>query len=74
MTLGFLRRAPRRLNIYRDVGKQLIALKYGPDAEIAAVWSKLEEMTLGTILANSMAWAAAQTDLQSALPDPWRKK
>ena len=36
--------APLRLNIYREMGKQLTAVKYGSDAEIAAVWSKLEEM------------------------------
>jgi hypothetical protein len=36
--------APRRLDTYREVGKQLTAVKYGSDAEIAAVWSKLEEM------------------------------
>jgi hypothetical protein len=36
--------APLRLNIYREIGKQLTAVKYGSDAEIAAVWSKVEEM------------------------------
>jgi hypothetical protein len=40
----FLEQATLRLNIYRDVGKQLTPVKYGSDAEIAAVWSKLEEM------------------------------
>jgi hypothetical protein len=33
-----------RLNTYREIGKQLTGVKYGSDAEIAAVWSKLEEM------------------------------
>jgi hypothetical protein len=33
-----------RLDTYREIGKQLTAVKYGSDAEIAAVWSKLEEM------------------------------
>jgi hypothetical protein len=33
-----------RLDTYREIGKQLTAVKYGSDAEIAAVWSKFEEM------------------------------
>lgn len=33
-----------RLDTYREIGRQLTAVKYGSDAEIAAVWSKLEEM------------------------------
>jgi hypothetical protein len=36
--------ATARLDTYREIGKQLTAVKYGSDAEIAAVWSKFEEM------------------------------
>ena len=36
--------AQLRLNTYREIGKQLTAVKYGSDAEIAAVWSKFEEL------------------------------
>jgi hypothetical protein len=36
--------ATARLDTIREIGRQLTAVKYGSDAEIAAVWSKLEEM------------------------------
>lgn len=40
----FFQDATRKIGAYREVGKRLTAVKYGSDPEIAAVWSKFEEM------------------------------
>ena len=40
----FFEAAPLRLDIYREVGNQLTAVKYGSAAKIAAVWREFEEM------------------------------
>ena len=43
----FFEQATLKLNIYREVGKQLTAVKYGSGAEMAAVWSKFGEINPG---------------------------
>ena len=86
----FFEAALRRLDTYREVAKQLTGVKYGSDAEIAAVWSKFEGIipdrdrdrdrssaALSLLQERDLHGERLAFDLAeyySSLPVPWRKK